>query len=58
MCRERCICFAEDSWTAKYVNAVPLYRQKQEFVWYGLNISRQNIANWTIQCADRYLAIL
>ncbi len=37
---------------------LPLYRQKQEFVWYGLNISRQNMANWTIQCADRYLAIL
>ena len=58
MCRELCICFAEDSWTAKYVNAVSLYWQKQEFVWYGLNISRQNMANWTIQCADRYLAIL
>ena len=43
---------------AKYVNAVPLYRQEQEFARYGLNISRQNMANWTIQCADRYLAIL
>ena len=32
--------------------------QEQEFVRYGLNISRQNMANWTIQCADRYLAIL
>ena len=37
---------------AKYVNAVPLYRQEQEFARYGLNISRQNMANWTIQCAD------
>ena len=43
---------------AKYVNAVPLYRQEQEFGRYGLHISRQNMANWTIQCADRYLAIL
>ena len=43
---------------AKYVNAVPLYRQEQEFARYGLNISRQNMANWTIQCADRSLAIL
>ena len=43
---------------AKYVNAVPLYRQEQEFERYGLHISRQNMANWTIQCADRYLAIL
>ena len=43
---------------AKYVNAVPLYRQEQEFERYGLHISRQNMANWTIQCADRYLAAL
>ena len=43
---------------AKYVNAVPLYRQEQEFERYGLHISRQNMVNWTIQCADRYLAVL
>ena len=43
---------------AKYVNAVPLYRQEQEFARYGLRISRQNMANRTIQCADRYLAVL
>lgn len=43
---------------AKYVNAVPLYRQEQEFERCGLQISRQNMANWTIQCADRYLAVL
>ena len=43
---------------AKYVNAVPLYRQEQEFARYGLRISRQNMANWTIQCAERYLAVL
>ena len=43
---------------AKYVNAVPLYRQEQEFARYGLHISRQSMANWTIQCADRYLAVL
>lgn len=43
---------------AKYVNAIPLYRQEQEFERYGLHISRQNMANWTIQCADRYLAVL
>ena len=43
---------------AKYVNAVPLYRQEQEFERYGLHISRQNMANWTIQCTDRYLAVL
>lgn len=43
---------------AKYVNAVPLYRQEQEFERYGLHISRQDMANWTIQCADRCLAVL
>ncbi len=42
----------------KYVNAVPLYRLEKEFERYNLNISRQDMANWTIQCADRYLAIL
>ena len=42
---------------AKYVNAVPLYRQEQEFERYGLHISRQNMANWTIRCAERYLAV-
>ena len=31
---------------------------KREFERYGLHISRQNMANWTIQCADRYLAVL
>lgn len=43
---------------AKYVNAVPLYRQEQEFERYGLHISGQNMANRTIRCADRYLAVL
>lgn len=43
---------------AKYVNTVPLYRQEQEFERYGLHISRQDMANWTIQCANRYLAVL
>ena len=42
----------------KYVNAVPLYRQEQEFFRYNLHISRQNMASWTIQCANRYLAVL
>lgn len=43
---------------AKYVNAVPLYRQEQEFERYGLHIFGQNMANRTIRCADRYLAVL
>lgn len=38
----------------KYVNSIPLYRIEQEFKRNGVNISRQNMANWTIQCAERY----
>lgn len=43
---------------AKYVNAVPLYRQEKEFERYGIAVSRQDMAYWTIQCAERYLAVL
>lgn len=42
----------------EYVNACPLYRQEKEFERYGIKVSRQNMAYWTIQCADRYLAVL
>lgn len=38
----------------KYVNSVPLYRIEQEFQRNGVNISRQNMANWTIICAQKY----
>lgn len=38
----------------KYVNSIPLYRIEQEFQRNGVNISRQNMANWTILCAQRY----
>ena len=41
----------------KYVNAVPLYRLEQEFQRYGLQITRQNMANWCIRLAEEYLAI-
>lgn len=43
---------------AKYVNGAPLYRVEAEYHRYGINISRQTMANWVIQCADRYLAVL
>lgn len=33
---------------AKYVNAVPLYRQEQEFSRYGIEITRREMAHWTI----------
>ena len=40
---------------AKYVNGMPLARQKREFARYDLNLSTKTMANWIIQCADRYL---
>lgn len=43
---------------AKYVNTVPLYRQEKEFERYGVNITRTELARWTILCAERYLSIL
>ena len=42
----------------KYVNAVPLYRLEQEFQRYGLQITRQNMANWCIRLAEEYLSML
>ena len=45
-------------WNAKYVNAAPLYQQEQEFQRMGLAIDRTDMARWTIQCAERYLAII
>lgn len=41
----------------KYINGVPFARLEKEFSRYGLAISRQNMANWTIECAERYLAV-
>lgn len=43
---------------AKYTNGLPLYRISQEFQRNGIHISRQVMANWMIQLADRYLGIL
>lgn len=40
---------------AKYVNGMPLARQEREFARYGLALSTKTMANWIIQCADRYL---
>ncbi len=38
----------------KYVNSMPLNRIEQEFERNGLHINRQNMSNWTVQCANRY----
>jgi transposase len=42
----------------KYVNAAPLYRIEQEYNRYGINISRQVMANWVMLSAERYLSIV
>ena len=39
---------------AKYTNAVPLYRLSQEFGRSGVHLSVPTMANWVIQCAERY----
>ena len=41
---------------AKYANAQPLRRIEKDFQQNGVNISEQNMASWTIKCAERYLS--
>ena len=36
----------------KYAEAIPLYRQEQQFINFGIDLSRQNLANWVIKGAD------
>ncbi len=35
----------------KYTNAMPLYRQEQEFKRLGIELTRQNLSNWTLKGA-------
>jgi len=42
----------------KYVNSVPLARHESEFQRYGVNLSRQTMANWMIRCSEEYLSLL
>ncbi len=42
----------------KYNEAMPLYRQEQQFKNYGISISRQNMANWMIRGAQDWLSPL
>lgn len=47
--------------TGKFCDALPFYRQERMFLRFGLEISRQDMANWAIAVASRvdgYLAIL
>lgn len=43
---------------SKYTNAIPLYRQEQEFARNDVNLSRQTMANWVITTAERYLSLV
>ena len=42
----------------KYTNAIPLYRQEQEYARNDVNISRQTMANWVITVAERYISLI
>src|SRR5660398_21196 len=42
----------------KYSEAIPLYRQEQQFKNFGIELSRQNLANWIIHGANNWLKYL
>ena len=42
----------------KYVNALPLYRQEQDWANFGVTISRATLANWIIYIAANWLTPL
>ncbi len=41
--------------TRKYVEAIPLYRQEQQFERSGIILSRQTLSNWMIKCSNDWL---
>ena len=41
--------------TQKYVESMPLYRQEQALARQGIELSRQTLANWMLQCSERWL---
>lgn len=43
---------------AKYTDAMPLYRQEQEFARHDVVISRQVMANWVIRLTEKYLSLV
>ena len=52
--------FASESMIAwcmyqKFSLALPLYRQEQDWLQFGVELSRTTMANWIINCVDRYL---
>ncbi|KGP82728.1 MULTISPECIES: IS66 family transposase [unclassified Paenibacillus] len=42
----------------KYVDSLPLYRQEQQFLRLGVELSRQTLANWMIAGPERWLTPL
>lgn len=42
----------------KFVEAIPLYRQEQQFKNYGIDLSRQTLANWMIRGSNDWLRFL
>ncbi len=46
------------AWTMyqKFQNAMPLYRQEQDWKQLGAELSRSTLANWIIYCAKRYFS--
>ena len=38
----------------KYANGMPLYRQEKDWQQYGITLSRTTLANWIIECSERY----
>ena len=42
---------------AKFLNAIPFYRIEKQFEVDGIDITRQEMARWTISCAERYLSV-
>ncbi len=41
--------------TQKYVESMPLYRQEKSLARQGVELSRQTLANWMLQCSERWL---
>ena len=48
------------SWVinAKYANSVPYYRLERDFLELGAEVSRQDMANWTIGAHERWLSLI
>ena len=42
----------------KYMNGMPLYRLEKGFVYDGVTVARQTMANWIIKCSENYLSAI